>query len=176
MAGYKILAFPQNSIGTFPLSLLILNVTCPLYHLVSGFTHLWEGFFKVSKGKRGTLFHNVFYASKHFADFYAPMTTRPGIIYLSHTFFSSEFCRPFPDVFELANTPHRDDFPGANALMWFLETSKCFSPLEVWEQEQEMTQCQSFSSAFPGTQNTPELQIHFFFFSVSGKVRVIPAQ
>lgn len=42
-----------------------------------------------------------------------------------------------------------------SALMWFLETSKYFFPLEVWELEQEMTQCQSFSSAFPGTQNTP---------------------
>lgn len=83
------------------------------------------------------------------------MTTWLGIIYLSHTFFSSEFCRLIPDIFELANTPHWDEFPGANALMWFLETRKCFSPLEVWEREQEMTQCQSFSSAFPGTQDTP---------------------
>lgn len=101
------------------------------------------------------------------------MTTWPGIIYLSHTFFSSEFCRPIPDISELANTPHRDDFPGANALMWFLETSKCF-PLKSKSGSRKWLSVNHFHQHFLEHRTPPELQIHCF--SVSGNVHVIPAQ
>lgn len=150
----------------------MLTGTCSLYHLLSGFIHLWTGF-KVSKLNRGTLFHNIFYFPKTFSSgFSSSMTTRLGIIYLSHTFFSSELCRPVISELQTLLLGMTFLVPMPWCGSW--RPANISFPLKSGSWSRKWLSVNHVHQHFLEHSTPPQLQTHFF--SLSGKVHIIEAQ
>lgn len=135
------------------------HILCTIWLVVS----LISGkVFKVSKGKRGTLFHKYILCIKTFSWLLCSYDNLTG-----HNLLESHFL-----FLWILQTHPRHLRACKHSSSGWLSWCQCLDvvpgdqqmfPLEVWEREQEMTQCQSFSSAFPGTQNTPWAPDSLFF-------------